>query len=265
MANANISQSTQIIKLQSNGQLIYQRASDGYVSATALCKAAGKLFADYTRLDTTRNFINALSSDMGIPISSLIQQVKGTPGGDASKQGSWVHPKVAIHLAQWLSPDFSVQVTNWIFDWMSGKSRQPQIPYHLRRYTANHVPHTHFSILQMLCIDLIQPLERQGYELPEEFLPDISEGRMFAKWLREQGINTDALPTYTHVYEDGRRVQARLYPIALLPAFKTHFHQTWLVERAHKYFAERDAKALPHLTKVLAIENDERKRYAIAG
>lgn len=28
--------------------------------------------------------------------------------------GTWVHRKVAIHLAQWLSPSFAVQVSNWL-------------------------------------------------------------------------------------------------------------------------------------------------------
>lgn len=53
---------------------------DGYVNATALCKAVGKLMADYTRLRNTQDFLNELASDMGIPISELVQSVKG---GDA--------------------------------------------------------------------------------------------------------------------------------------------------------------------------------------
>ena len=52
---------------------IDQRAIDGYVNATAMCQVAGKLFADYTRLNTTRAFLRALHADMGIPITELIQ------------------------------------------------------------------------------------------------------------------------------------------------------------------------------------------------
>ncbi len=50
---------------------IGQRSEDGYVSATAMCQADGKLFADYFRLDSTQAFLSALKSDMGIPISLL--------------------------------------------------------------------------------------------------------------------------------------------------------------------------------------------------
>jgi hypothetical protein len=56
--------------------------------------------------------------------------------------------------------------------------------------------------------------ELQGYTLPEKLWPDISQGRMFARWLRdEHGVDTDSMPTYWHVFEDGRpAVQARAYP-----------------------------------------------------
>jgi len=37
-----------------------------------MCKAAGKMFADYKRLSGTNDFLEELSSDMGIPISELI-------------------------------------------------------------------------------------------------------------------------------------------------------------------------------------------------
>jgi hypothetical protein len=63
-----------------------------------------------------------------------------------------------------------------------------------------------------------------GYTLPEHMVPDISHGPMYCKWLRDKyGIDTDALPTYIHIYEDGRRVPAKAYPENLLPDFRKHF------------------------------------------
>lgn len=86
---------------KSNNELsLYQRANDGYINATALCKESGKLIADYLRNDTTKEFLKELETDTLIPITELIQIVRG---GTPSFQGTWVHPKVAIHLAQWLS------------------------------------------------------------------------------------------------------------------------------------------------------------------
>ena len=43
----------------------------------------------------------------------LIQIVQG---GTPDKQGTWIHPYVAMNLAQWCSPMFAVMVSNWTFE-----------------------------------------------------------------------------------------------------------------------------------------------------
>jgi hypothetical protein len=174
-------------------------------------------------------------------------------------QGTWVHPQVAIHLAQWLSPKFAVQVTKWVYEWMSGKGQpkaKPNLPYHLRRHMLNFgkVPPTHFSILHEMTNTLIAPLEAQGYTLPEKMMPDISQGKMFAKFAREKlGIDTNALPTYAHEFEDGRSVEAKLYPVQCLGAFREYIVNIWMPQRAAGYFQERDPSALPALDRMLSI------------
>ena len=82
---------------------------------------------------------------------------------------------------------------------------------------------------------------------------------MFAKWLREEkGVDTDKMPTYRHVYEDGRVVTPKMYPIALLEAFRTHFYGTWIPTRMVGYFSERDPSALPHVD-ALMLEYQQQK------
>lgn len=235
-------------------EIIEQRARDGYINATAMCKAAQREFKHYNENRTTRAFVAALSTEVGIPTSELIQSLKG---GDTSLQGTWVHPQVAIHLAQWLSPEFAVKVTKWVFDWMSGRGNpvKAELPYHLRRYMKNsaNVPNGHFSILVEMTQALIGPMEILGYTLPEQMLPDISEGRLFCKWLREKhSIDTDDLPTYLHYFEDGRIIRAKAYPDDLLGAFRKHFREEWFPLHAEEYFRKRDASALPYLPRVLA-------------
>ena len=51
---------------------VNQRVTDGFINATEICKAAGKNFADYTRTQNTKDFLEALSADMGIPITEEI-------------------------------------------------------------------------------------------------------------------------------------------------------------------------------------------------
>jgi hypothetical protein len=243
-----VQQELALIPRAIDGEIIEQRYIDGYVNATAMCRAAGKVFGDYSRLKPTEAFLAELSNDMGIPVSEIVQSVKG---GGPSVQGTWVHPQVAIHLGQWLSPRFAVQVVKWVSEWMSGASSAPvKMPYHLRRYVKNrgHVPEGHFSILTEMTQMVIAPMEEAGYTLPERLLPDISQGRMFSRMLRDElGVDTDAMPYYHHHYEDGRIVPARAYPEQYLPAFRKHLREKWIPEKSVTYFRQRDPEALEYL------------------
>ena len=147
------------------GEIVTQRPQDGYINATLLCKQAGKLFGDYHRSAQTKAFLDELSLDMGIPISNLVQGIRGR--GDKLEQGTWVHPKVAIHLGQWLSPAFAVRVTEWVFDWMQGKATS-YMPVHVQRFLKNRakIPHTHFSMLNEIYLNLFAHLEDYGSSRP---------------------------------------------------------------------------------------------------
>lgn len=235
-----------------------QRSTDGYINATDMCKAAGKSIADFNRLSTTKAFLDELSSDMGIPISQLIQVLR--PGGDGSGQGTWVHPDVAIHLAQWLSPKFAVMVSKWVREWMSGG--QPALggamPYHLQRHIINQpkIPVGYFSVLQEMTTALVAPMEAHGYRMKDNMLPDITHGKMLCKHLREQlGIDTNELPTYVHTFPDGREVNAKLYPVKYLGEFRVLLAEIWIPLMSTKYFQDRDPNALIALDKLLLLSH----------
>ena len=74
------------------------------VNATEMAKPFGKLVGDWLRLKSTSEFTKALSTDMQIPISALIQTIKGGNGD----QGTWMHEDVALEFARWLSPAFAI-------------------------------------------------------------------------------------------------------------------------------------------------------------
>lgn len=249
--------SLELITHNVDNNIIHQRSSDGYVNATALCRAVGKQFNDYSRTKTTQAFFLALSRSTGIPIDLLVLTIID---GDIYRRGTWVHPQVAINLGQWCSPEFAVAVAQFVNAWATGAlTQKSKMPYHLERYVQNMdaVPHTHFSMLNELTFNLIAPMENRGYTLPDNMVPDISEGKMFSKWLRDiKGIDTSALPYYNHTYQNGRVVQARLYPIELLPDFRKHFHEVWIPQKAVVYFQSRDAKALPFLTQVFMLTHN---------
>lgn len=101
----------------------------GYVNATAMCKANGKELSNWIKRAGTRLYLKELSLDTGLKInsakasnpltalelpivrtqdSSLIIKIEGTPDGNPSLQGTWVHPEVAVDIASWISPKFKV-------------------------------------------------------------------------------------------------------------------------------------------------------------
>lgn len=247
--------SLDLIQRNVNGGVIGQRSTDGYINATQLCNIANKRWYNYLREETSGHFLRALAERTKKPVSELNQEVTDNEG----LTSTWVHPQVALHLAQWLSPEFAVQVTEWIHDWMSGKAQNPvrgRLPYHLQRHMDNlsRIPSTHFSILQEMSLTLLGPLEAHGYTLPDNMVPDISQGRMFCDFLRKHQLADPAyLPTYEHHFPDGRVVDAKLYPLHLLGHFRQFIADTWMPKRAAAYFKERDPHALPYLDKVLAL------------
>jgi hypothetical protein len=239
-----------------NGSLIAQRSSDGFINATELCHAAGKRWYNYVRNESTGHFLRALEAKTQIRVSELIQEVR-TPLGTTS---TWVHPKVAVHLAQWLSAEFAVKVTEWVYDWISGKGAptpRPQLPVHLARYLANDsaVPPGYFSALQETGTSLFGPLHLAGFDVPPGWVPDISVGLKWCAFLRDKhGYDTKTLPTYKHDYMDGRPIiDANLYPDSLLPEFRRWFRENWLPENGKKYFKSKDPASLSFLNQIPAI------------
>lgn len=254
MENVQLQLQTGFIDRVTDEGIVAQRATDGYFNATAMCKAANKKINDYGRLSTTQAFVRELSSVTGIPATGLVQIIQG---GTPQQQGTWVHPQVAINLAQWLSPKFAVLVSKWVMEWMSGNIKQPSLPYHLRRYLVNmpNVPYGYFSMLNEVTLSLIGPLESLGYTVSSSMIPDISLGRTFSRHLRSLGYPVDSYPTYMHKFEDGRMVEARAYPNELIGELRRFFVEDWMRNKSQKYFSERDPQALPYLQKFLTLPN----------
>jgi hypothetical protein len=94
-----------------NGTPIQRRTTDGYVNATAMCKANGKRWNDYWCTDRATEYLEALATETGIPVSRLCHSLRGGP-----QQGTWVHSRVAVDLARWLSAPFAVWMDGWFLE-----------------------------------------------------------------------------------------------------------------------------------------------------
>jgi hypothetical protein len=100
-----------------NGVRVEQREVDGYVNATQLCKAhraktgERKDPSEWLSNKSSTSAMAKLSKITGIPVIDLVQPKKGT--------GTWIHPRLAVRFAMWLNDDFSLQVEDWVHEWMA--------------------------------------------------------------------------------------------------------------------------------------------------
>jgi hypothetical protein len=101
----------QSLKLKDNYQLEY-REEDGFINITNLCKAGGKQFKHWNSIDRTKKILEVLSSTVGIPSVELLKQEQG---GNVERH-TWAHPQVSINIAQWISPEFDVLVSKWVYE-----------------------------------------------------------------------------------------------------------------------------------------------------
>jgi hypothetical protein len=99
-----------------NGTPISRRTTDGYVNATAMCRANGKQWSKYRESDRCQTYLDAPAETSEIRMFDLIESRQGQGGG------TWVHPQVAVDLARWISAPFAV----WMDGWFLESIQQPQ-------------------------------------------------------------------------------------------------------------------------------------------
>jgi hypothetical protein len=93
-----------------NGTPISRRVTDGYVNATAMCKANNKQWSKYRESDRCQTYLDALAETSEIRMFDLIESRQGQGGG------TWVHPQVAVDLARWISAPFAVWMDGWFLE-----------------------------------------------------------------------------------------------------------------------------------------------------
>ena len=104
-----------------NDAPISRRDSDGFADATAMCQANGKLWGHYRENERTTAYLAALGESLNLPADQLVLT---TTSGPNHLRGTWIHPRLAVDLARWLSPQFAV----WMDGWFLEQLEQPQPP-----------------------------------------------------------------------------------------------------------------------------------------
>ena len=97
----------ELLNFEYNGCIIpfALTSNDVMINATEIAKVCKKQLGHYLSNQQTKELINEVSIDIGIPISELIVVIKG---GIPQNQGTWMHRLIAIHFAMWCSPKFGV-------------------------------------------------------------------------------------------------------------------------------------------------------------
>jgi hypothetical protein len=109
------------------GNLFEQREFDNYVCLTQMAKIFDKKVNDWSKTDSSRGYLQAVSTETNIPATELLIISKG--GNDKDNQGTWAHPLIAIAFAQWLSPEFHVWCNLHIKLLIeAAKPQQPELP-----------------------------------------------------------------------------------------------------------------------------------------
>ncbi|HMA78844.1 MAG TPA: KilA-N domain-containing protein [Candidatus Paceibacterota bacterium] len=109
---------TNLVFRSFNNVEIPQRA-DGYINATKMCQAGEKEWSSFSRTQQASEYIDALASVLQICRTEIIET---TQGGNPRLQGTWIHPRLASRLAQWVSPEFAVVVDGWVLEIMQSGS-----------------------------------------------------------------------------------------------------------------------------------------------
>ena len=90
-----------LIKADFDGQVM-QFNDSGWFNATIAADRFGKRPVNWLELDSTVRYMASMSSALKVDKSDLLDIKKGRSGG------TWMHPKLAIAFARWLSDDFAV-------------------------------------------------------------------------------------------------------------------------------------------------------------
>jgi hypothetical protein len=121
-----------------NGITIEQRSADGFINGTAMCVAHDKKINDWFRSQDVLELFIALAIDLdsnfnygnsrNLDVSTLsatkyteifVGLIISRSGSPQTGGGTWLHPDLAVQLAQWCNKPFALQVSRWVREWMT--------------------------------------------------------------------------------------------------------------------------------------------------
>ncbi len=128
-SNSDESSSGSISLLPVCGKMIRQNPINGYVSINDITKGTGKYWSGYKNKKRTQQFIKELEIATKIPKTKLIT--------GKSNQDRWIHPYLAIHFCQWICPKLSVEISRFVYNFISGSFTPSEFTQYIQTISDN--------------------------------------------------------------------------------------------------------------------------------
>lgn len=130
-----------LIKADFDGQVM-QFNDAGWFNATVAADRFGKRPVNWLELPSTSSYMDAMASALKVGKSDLLEIKKGRSGG------TWLHPKMAVAFARWLSDDFAVWCDLQIEKIIHGE--RESIDWGMQRHASKSATKVRNEILQMV-------------------------------------------------------------------------------------------------------------------
>lgn len=194
------------------GNSIQFKMGDGhvYANATSMCKAFGKKVNDWLRLKATEDMLNEVSSETGIPATTLILVNKG---GIANEQGTWIHEELILELASWLN----VKFRRWTQQQIATLLREGKVEVK-QKVVKTQIPYNPAEVLKDTVSEYNQMIEELGLNIPKEII--LSVGITTASKI--SGVSYDEVKALTNKQDE----ESYHTPSALLGNLKIKRNRT---------------------------------------
>ncbi len=232
------------VRLNLEGFDVICRKSDGFVNVTAICNAYNstvskgfKEYNDWVKRDGPQDFLIALYCDIkgisreeleismgnegilaptivGARNESLQQKLVGFARAELERfekhqrlQATWVHPQLAIAVAQWVSAKFAVRVSKWIYELFVYGSVHSSFSRSSETILEEQLRQMSLTVAEK--DSTISRLELQIAELKKEIrdsstvlLKEIKDSHVEISHVRTEAAETNALLIEARVYAD---------------------------------------------------------------
>jgi hypothetical protein len=138
--------------------------SDGWLNATQTAKNYGKVAYEYLRSKAAKEYMEALAKHLNCDTENLRITQKGNTS--EFEQGTFLHPKLAIDFARWISPDFAIWCDEQIANILNQKVFPKSFPDALRLYADE--------------VEKNEALEKRNQKLVEDY--NVLEDKAFDNW-----------------------------------------------------------------------------------